>query len=123
MYIDLLIKIKNAGASERKTIKTKYTKMDYAIAELLKKNGFLKHVEVKGRQQKRVMELELDTSRSMEGVRFLSRPSTRRYAGYRDVKRPKRGYGVVVLSTPKGILTSHDAKREKVGGQLLFEIW
>lgn len=123
MYIDLVIKIKNAGRSENKIVKTRYTKMDYAVAGLLHHSGFLKKVEVKGRPQKRAMELELNPNRPIEGVRFWSKPSVERYGGYRDLKRPKGGHGLLALSTPKGILSSADAKREKVGGQILFEVW
>ena len=56
-------------------------------------------------------------------VKLVSKPSRRLYAGYRDFKKIRQGYGMAVVSTPAGILDTMEAKRKKVGGQLLFEIW
>ena len=72
---------------------------------------------------KRIIEIELDPTRSLGGLKFLSKPSRRLYSGYKKVKRVKSGYGMAVLSTPKGILSDKEARKEKVGGELLFEIW
>jgi small subunit ribosomal protein S8 len=123
MYINLLISIKNAAAAEKPSLKVPYTKMDFAIAELLRRYGFLKRVEVKGRAVKRVMELEVAGARPIHEVKFVSKPSVRVYRGYRVLRTVKSGYGLSVLTTPNGIKASHEAKKEKVGGQLLFEIW
>ncbi|MDE2001160.1 MAG: 30S ribosomal protein S8, partial [Patescibacteria group bacterium] len=57
------------------------------------------------------------------GVRILSRPSRRLYAGYKDIRPIRQGYGMLVLSTPKGVMDGKSAKMQKLGGQLLFEIW
>lgn len=123
MYINLLIKIKNAKNADRRSLKTPFTKMDYAVAEVLKKYGFLKKVEIRGRSPKRSMDIVINKDRMIQGIRFTSRPSLRRYAGYRDFKSVKSGHGILVVSTPKGIMSGVQARKEKVGGQLLFEIW
>lgn len=123
MYIDLLIKIKNAQSAGKKSLKTRHTKMDYAVAELLQKFGFLKKIELKGRSFKKVIEIHFNPEKPIQGLKLLSRPSMRKYVGYRDFRKVKGGYGVLVVSTPKGILTGGQARKEKVGGQLLFEIW
>lgn len=123
MYINLLIQLKNATAVDKRSVRARFSKMDERVATILMRHGFLKKVEVKGRSFKKVMELELEPTRPIRGIRFLSRPSLRRYRGYRSIERPKRGEGIVVLSTPKGIVTGAEARREKVGGQLLFEVW
>ena len=123
MYTDLLIKIKNAGAAKHEFLKVRYNKADNAVLELLKKKGFIKKFEVKGRMPKRIIEIELDPTRSLGGLKFLSKPSRRLYSGYKKVKRVKSGYGMAVLSTPKGFLSDKEARKEKVGGELLFEIW
>ncbi len=123
MYIDLLIRIKNAELVHKDAVKVPYTKNDHAVAEILQRFGFLKSVEVKGRSFKKVMELELNKERPVQGMKFLSRPSLRRYGKYRDFRRVKSGEGLLVVSTPKGILTGVDARKTKVGGELLFEIW
>lgn len=123
MYIDLLIKIKNAQAAGKPVLKSPATKLDKEIAEVLAARGFVKKVELKGKSYKKYLEIELEGTRSIEGLKFLSKPSIQKYSGYRELKKVKGGYGTVVLTTPKGIMTNEKAKREKVGGQLLFEIW
>ncbi len=123
MYIDLLIKIKNAEAAKLKVLKVRYSRMDAAIAELLRERGFLSRAEVKGRSYKKIIELETNPERPIHGIRFLSKPSRKVYGGYADLERVKGGFGIVVLTTPKGILEGSVARREKVGGQMLFELW
>lgn len=123
MYIDLLTRIKNAQAVGKESLVTPYSRMDNAVAELLQKKGFLKKVETKGRVPKKVLKLYLNTEHVIHGVKVLSKPSLKQSGGYRRLKNVKRGHGLLVLSTPKGILSGERAKKEKVGGQLLFEIW
>lgn len=126
MYIDLLTKLKNAQKAKKASIKLPYSNMDFAIAEILSARGFVGAVTKKGRMPKRVMEVELkyDNGRgALGGVRLLSVPSRRLFAGYQDLKPVKQGYGISILSTPNGILTNSEARKKKVGGQLLFEIW
>ena len=123
MYIDLLIKMKNAEAAEKYFLKTKYTKMDNAVVEILSRYGFVKNFEVKGKSYKKVIEMELSEKHPIRGMKFLSKPSLRRYGGYEDFKRVKSGHGLLVVSTSKGVMSGDDAKKEKVGGQLLFQIW
>ncbi len=109
--------------AEKKSLKTKFTKMDKTVAEILEQAGFLKKTEVKGKSPKRIIELELESKRRVVGVKFLSRPSIRRYAGHKELRAPKGGHGLLVVSTSKGIMNSIEAKKRKIGGQLLFEIW
>ncbi|MEK7464280.1 MAG: 30S ribosomal protein S8 [Patescibacteria group bacterium] len=123
MYINLLVKIKNAQAADKKSLKSPFTKMDQAVVEVLQKYDFIKKLEVKGRSFKKVMELQLNPERPIQGVKFLSRPSVRRYGGYKDFRRVKGGEGILVVSTPRGVLSGVDARKQKVGGELLFEIW
>ncbi len=123
MYIDLLIKMKNAEAAEKYFLKTKYTKMDNAVVEILSRYGFVKNFEVKGKSYKKVIEMELNEKHSIRGIKFLSKPSLRRYGGYEDFRRVKSGHGLLVVSTSRGVMSGDDAKKEKVGGQLLFQIW
>lgn len=123
MYIDLLIKMKNAEAAEKFFLKTKHTKMDNAVTEILSRYGFVKSFEVKGKAHKKVIEMELSEKRPIKGIKFLSTPSLRRYGGYEDFKRVKSGHGLLVVSTSRGVMSGDEAKKEKVGGQLLFQIW
>lgn len=126
MYTELLTKIRNAQQAEKKVLKTSYSKMDFEVAEVLAKNNFIASVSKKGRLPKRIIEIELKYNGekgAIEGVKFLSKPSRRMYSGYEDLYPIKQGYGVAFISTPEGIMTTMKAKKKKVGGQLLFEIW
>lgn len=123
MYINLLIKLKNAEAAGKKSIRAPFSKMDYAVLEVLKKYGFIKKIDVKGRSPKKNMDIVVNKDRFIQGIKLTSRPSLRRYSGYRNLKSVKSGHGISVISTPKGIMSGVQAKKEKVGGQLLFEIW
>ena len=126
MYTDLLTRIKNAQSARKETIKVPYSNMDLAVAELLAKEGYVESASKKGRLPKRVIEIKLKYEGKtgvIQGVKFLSKPSRRLYAGYHDLRPIKQGYGAGVISTPKGIMTYKEARKHKLGGELLFEIW
>ena len=123
MYIDLLIRIKNAQAVGKESTIAPYSRMDRSIADLLVERGFIKKVEVKGRVPKKVLKLYLDTECPIRGIKVLSKPSRSQYGGYEKLRAVKQGYGMLVMTTTKGLLSGDQARRAKVGGQLLFEIW
>ncbi|NCN53031.1 30S ribosomal protein S8 [Candidatus Wolfebacteria bacterium] len=126
MYINLLTVIKNAQAVQRETIKVPFTNMDFAIAELLAKHKYIEGVAKKGRMPKRILEVTLkykEGKGAISKVQFLSKPSRSAYVGYKDIRPVRQGYGLLVVSTSKGIMDGKSAKRQKLGGQLLFQIW
>ena len=126
MYIDLLTKIKNAGMAKQEGIKTHYSKMDEAILSVLAKNRYIEDFDKKGRGPKKVLDVKIKYSDGLcviKGLRFISKPSRRIYLGYKDIKPVRHGYGISVISTSKGIFSGKEAKKNKLGGELLFEIW
>jgi small subunit ribosomal protein S8 len=127
MYTDLLTRIKNAQAVKKESLKVPFSNNDMKIAELLAKNGYLTSVEKKGRMPKRIIDITLkydDNDRgAISGVKFVSVPSRRIYCGYNTLRLVKNGFGTALVSTSKGIMTNRQARKEKVGGQILFEIW
>ncbi len=123
MYIDLIIKIKNAQKAKKEVFKSRYSKLDKAVVDILETKGFVKNSEVKGKGYKKYIEMNVMGRKTIQGIRILSKPSVKQYLGYRDIRSVKSGFGTLVLSTPKGILSGSDAKKLGVGGQLLFEIW
>ncbi len=125
-YIDLLTKIKNAQAVKKENVKIPYSKMNEAVADILAKNKYLAGFEKKGRGPKKILDIRLkyqEGQGAVTGIKFVSKPSRRIYIGYADLKPVKQGYGIGVISTPKGIKTTMDAKKNKIGGEILFEIW
>lgn len=126
MYIDLLTKIKNAQGAKLSNVKVPFSQMDLAVAELLAKHKYIDTVEKKGRMPKRVLDLKLryvNGAGVISGIEFLSKPSRKLYSGYKDIRKALQGYGLLVVTTPKGVMTGGEAKKEKVGGMLLFKIW
>jgi small subunit ribosomal protein S8 len=122
-YTDLLIRIKNAQAAKKPSFKAPFNKLDFAVAELLAASKYIKTVEKKGRGPKKIISVTLADAKTIDGIKFISKSSRRMYAGYRDMRRVRRGFGMAVLSTPKGVLSDKDARKQKVGGEVLFEIW
>ncbi len=126
MYIDLLTRLKNAQAVKKENIKIPYSKMDEAVLQILRERHYVEDFEKRGRMPKRVLDIKLRYDNGVgviQGVKFLSTPSRRLFAGVRELKPVKHGYGLLVVSTPKGVIAGDAARRFKVGGQLLFEIW
>ncbi len=126
MYTDLLTKIHNAQRAKKASVKVPYSTMDMAVAEVLAARGFVLSAAKKGRAPKRIIEVELKyegETGAISGIKFLSVPSRRLYAGYKEMRPVRQGFGVAVVSTPSGIMTSSQARKSKIGGQLLFEIW
>lgn len=126
MYINTIIKIKNAQAVKKETVKVPFSNLDMAVLEVLEKNKFVESVSKKGRMPKRVIEIKLrydNDSGVIHGIRLLSKPSRSLYASYKDIKPVKQGFGILVISTPKGVMDGKSARMAKVGGQLLFQIW
>lgn len=123
---DVLIRIKNAGRVGKKSIVVPHSKMVLSIAEALLKSGFVSSVTKKGKKIKKTIEIELVYEKGKPKVTYtqrLSKLSQRVYFGYRDIKPVRNGYGLLVLSTPKGIMSGSEARKENVGGEVLFKIW
>ena len=127
MYLNTLTKIKNAYHRKFDRVKVPYGSLDMAVLEALAKCGYLESVSKKGKGVKRIIEAKLkydkDKKPKMAGLKFISKPSRRIYVGYKDIKKSHDGYGYFIFSTPKGILTNIEARKDKVGGEILFEIW
>lgn len=127
MYLDTLTRIKNALQRNHERIKVPYSKLDMAVLQTLVSCGLIDSAVRKGRGVKRIIDIRLKydvhEKPAIQEIRFISKPSRRVYAGYRDLKKSRQGYGSYVISTPRGIMTGYEAWKQKVGGELLFEIW
>ena len=126
MYINLLTQLKNAQAVKKESIKISYSANDEKILEILEKNKFIAGFEKKGRGIKKILSVNLKydgNEGAITGVRFHSKPSRHLYVGYKDIRPVKSGYGIMIISTPDGIMTGSKAKKMKIGGEMFFEIW
>ena len=119
---DLLIRIQNASRVGKASVSVPFSNMKLAIADVLSKEGYI------GVPDKKNYALTIPLSYKngrpvITGVRRLSKLSRRTYLGVRDVRPVRHGHGLLVLSTPKGIMTGAQARAIRVGGEALFEIW
>jgi small subunit ribosomal protein S8 len=124
---DFIIRIKNAGSVKKESISVPFSKIKLAVAELLSAKGYIGAVTKKNKGNAKYLNVELlyggDGSPVVSGVRRMSKPSRRLYESSKNIRRFRRGFGMSVFSTPKGIMADMDAKKENVGGEFLFNIW
>lgn len=126
MFIEMLTKIKNAQAVKKENVKVNYSKINESILKILSSGGYIDGFEKKGQGIKRVLDIKLkyeNNAGAINEIKLISKPSRHIYMGYKEIKLVKRGYGLMVISTPSGIMNGKDARKMKVGGEALFEIW
>jgi small subunit ribosomal protein S8 len=122
---NMLISIKNGGLVNKTTVSVPSSKMKLAILEVLKQEGYIKTYHL-GEGTKPQVEIVLEYNKKgpkILGVKRISKQSKRVYIGVKEITPVKYGYGTSVISTPKGILTDKQARKELVGGEVLFTIW
>lgn len=119
--------IKNGNRAGHDSVVVPFSNIKLAIAQVLEKTGYVKKVEKKMHKNFPVLVIELmykdDSSPRVSGVERVSKSSCRIYVGAKDIRPVKNGFGLMILTTPKGIMTGNEAKKELVGGEVLFKIW
>jgi len=127
MYWDTVTRVRNGLQRGYERVKVPYSHFDMNILESLVKEGYLESATRKGRGVKRIIDVRLkydgEGNPAISGVKFISKPSRRLYSGYKDIKSSRQGYGSFIISTPQGIVADREARKKKLGGQVLFEIW
>lgn len=123
--IDLLIRIKNGYQAQRETITSPNSRFKKAVLTKLQGLGFIESFEEGDANHKEItIHLKYDHGQpAMSGLKLKSRPGMRWYVSYTQLKPVVSGVGFSVISTPKGLVTDREAKKQKLGGELLFEIW
>lgn len=119
---DFLTRIRNAALARRKEISSPYSKIRYAIARVLEKEGFVSDVK----KSDRSFNLALVYKRRrpvINGIRNISRPGLRVYRGVGELKPPLGGIGITIVSTTKGVMSQKEAKKKGIGGEVLGEVW
>lgn len=125
---DFIIRLKNAGNTGKESVLVPFSKMKLAVAELLSAKGFVGGVSKKNKGESlRSISVDLlyeaDGRPVISGVQRVSKPSRRLYENAKNIKRFRRGFGMSVFSTPKGVMADTDAKAANLGGEILFNIW
>jgi small subunit ribosomal protein S8 len=124
---DLLTRIRNATKSRQRKVDVPPSQMKISIVEILKKEGFIKNYKLYQQENQGVLRLYLKyvgkNKPVIQGLRRVSKPSRRVYAGWEKIPRVLDGMGIAVVSTSKGILSDNVARENKVGGEVLCTVW
>lgn len=124
---DMLARIRNAGGARHAQVRCPASKLKLAVAQVLSDEGFVGAVSNDGDEKKPTMTIDLryqdDGKLMIEGMRRVSKPGRRIYVGAGDVKQVRAGLGMAILSTSKGVICDRDARDQKVGGEVICEVW
>jgi small subunit ribosomal protein S8 len=125
---DFLTSIRNAAAAKHQRVDVPASRLKSEIARILKEEGYIstfKMVEEnKGHKMLRVfLKYTPDRRSVISGIKRISRPGQRLYVGSTEIKPVVGGLGISILTTPKGLMSGRAARRNKVGGELLCEVW
>jgi small subunit ribosomal protein S8 len=124
---DLLTRIRNAGMAHKDDVVLPSSSLKERIVEILAREGYVAGASAEGEGKGRTLTIRLKYGAAREpsitGLERISRPGRRVYAGKKEVPRVLGGLGIAILSTPRGILTDRQARKEGVGGEVLAYVW
>lgn len=126
MHYNILSELKNATRAKKDKVTFPFSKMDFAILTKLVENGYIKSAEKEAVGKKNVIVVRLaykNKEAAVNDFKIMSKPSRHLYTDYHSVPTVKQGHGLAMLSTSQGIMTGREAKKNKIGGEYLFEIW
>jgi small subunit ribosomal protein S8 len=124
---DMLTRIRNSAMAKHPRVDLPSSKLKVEVARILKDEGYLSNFKVVDEKGKKTLRLFLrytpDRRCVITDLKRVSRPGSRRYVGKTDIRSVVGGMGISILSTPRGLMTGHSARKEGVGGELLCEVW
>ncbi len=123
---DLLARVRNAAAAQKHEMFVPYSKIKSEIIRILKDEGYITDFELDttaAHPRIKITNKIANRTSAITGLKRVSRPGLRRYVGAQEIPRVLGGMGVAILSTPRGVLSGREAKKQNVGGELLAYIW
>lgn len=124
---DMLTRIRNANNAKHATVDIPASNMKKAIADILVEEGYVKGYQIVDNGNQGIIRVTLKymegKQKVIRGIRRVSKPGLRIYAGYEDMPKVMNGLGIAIVSTSKGILTDKKARALKVGGEVLAFVW
>ncbi len=123
---DMLIRIKNALLARKDDVAMPHSRMKESLATILKTNGYIKDFSIKkdGARVTLLIELKyVGRVPAITDVKRISKPGCRLYASTHEIPRSLGGYGITIMSTPKGVVTDKEARKAHVGGEILCQVW
>ncbi|OGZ65687.1 MAG: 30S ribosomal protein S8 [Candidatus Staskawiczbacteria bacterium RIFCSPLOWO2_01_FULL_37_25b] len=123
---DMLNQIRNAQAVKKTEVLIPLSKIKYEIARILSESGFVGEIKKSAKQNNKIIKIVLKYDNgepAISGLKRISKPGQRIYEKVSEIKKVHGGYGISIVSTSKGLMTSKDARKQKLGGELLLEVW
>jgi small subunit ribosomal protein S8 len=124
---DLLTRIRNGLGARHGEVRVPHSRVKVRIAEILMREGYLEDVEVIPAAIQSEIRIRLKYSAGREpvikGIKRVSKPGLRVYAGRQELPKVQGGLGIAIVSTSKGLMTDREARRQKVGGEVMCEVW
>ena len=123
---DMLARLKNSQMRNHKKIELPSSKFKMKIAEILKSEGYIIDYEVKSEQNKSNLEISLKYSSGspvISSIERVSKPGRRIFSSAESLPRVNNGLGIAIISTPKGVMTDIDARKQKVGGEIICKVF
>ncbi len=124
--VDLLNRIRNGQAVLKPTVEIPFSNLKFAICQVLEREGFIEKIERKGRKLRKFIEITLkyeDKAPVISGLKRISKQGQRRYSRAKKIRSSRGSYGLVIISTSKGLLTDKEARKQKIGGEIIAELW
>ncbi len=122
----MFIRIKNAYRAGHEAVLIPHSKFKQEIVKVLERVGLVGQSARKGKRVRKIIEVNLkydgDGEPALSGIKFISKPSRRIYSSYEDIQRAREG-GVIIISTSKGVMSGREARKAKVGGEIIAEVW
>ena len=124
---DFLTRIRNAGMVRYETVDVPMSNLKVGVAKVLREEGYIKDYQIIEDNKQGILRVELkygpNNERVISGIRRVSKPGLRKYVKADDIPKVLSGLGISILSTSKGIIADHEARRLHIGGEILCEAW
>lgn len=123
---DMLTRIRNALAVQKTEVRMPHSNIKHSVANILVENKYIVSTKIEGEGIEKTLVLQIveeDASSPITEIRKVSKPGRRVYSKVKDIPTIKQGRGMVIVSTSKGIMTGDDAKRQKLGGEVLCQVY
>ena len=123
---DFFIRIKNGYRAKKAMVVVPHSKLKAEIARVLQARGYVGAVEKKGRRVRKFLELELrypSNAPALESVRLISKPSRKMYLKKNEIRPVRQGFGLLIVSTSRGVMSGEEARRAGLGGMAIAEVW
>jgi small subunit ribosomal protein S8 len=123
---DMLTRLRNAQLVGQKTVELPFSKFKLELAKIIKREGFIEEAAKRGKKNKKLLEIVLkyqDKTPVISEIKRISKPGRRVYVSSKSIKPVKQGFGIMIISTSRGLMTDKDARKQKLGGEVICEIW